>query len=163
MYRLARRVGSGSFVLFLVASLLAGVAWSVCAVRGIDIHDKSKQTQVIVYPGQSRGRGSDPNIRSKSETNDPSIPGPPGRTDGRLCGVAADNHTPWKVQMYYDGELQGLMPGYGDLGKVFVTPKITAYARADFKDGSYKTWGPKVFTCSNSEVYQWQLEPKTAQ
>jgi hypothetical protein len=149
----------GVYVIAGLAALTTG-AWAVCAVRGIDIHDKAKQKQVIAYPSQPRGQGEDANIRDKSEVNDPAIPAPPERTKGLLCGVALDNHTPWKIQVYFDQELQGLIPGYGDLGKVFITPETMVYARAEFKDGSRKNWGPRAFTCTNSEIYEWQLEPK---
>ena len=82
--------------------------------------------------------------------------GPKSR--GRVCGIVVDNWTPWKVQFYLAGDYQGLISPYGALSGVAFQGPTVVYARADFTDGTYTSWGPQTFQCSGDGIYRWKLE-----
>lgn len=123
-----------------------------------------KTTEVVTRGHKGRGQGADPNIRHKSEANDPNVkPAPPAakggpKARGSVCGIVVDNWTPWKVQLYVDGDYQGLISPYGALSDVVFTGPVVVYARADFTDGTYTSWGPQTFQCSGQGIYRWKLE-----
>ena len=123
-----------------------------------------KTTEIIAKGHKGRGQGADPNIKRKSELNDAAQPplAPPGKggpkTRGSLCGIVVDNWTAWKVQFYLNGDLQGLISPYSALSGVTFSGPTVVYARADFTDGTYTTWGPQTFQCSGEGIYRWKLE-----
>ncbi len=123
-----------------------------------------KTTEVVTRGHKSRGQGADPNIRHKSEVNDPGASlAPPAakggpKSRGSACGIVVDNWTPWKVQFYLDGDFQGVISPYGALSGVAFTGPTVVYARADFTDGTYTSWGPQTFQCAGQGVYRWKRE-----
>jgi len=141
------------------ALLTSGLLLSVCVAQV-----RSKTTEVVTRGHKSRGQGADPNIKHKTEANDPNVRilppaekgGPKAR--GSLCGIVADNWTPWKVQFYLNGDYQGMSSPYGALSGVTFSGPTVVYARADFTDGSYTSWGPQTFQCSSRGIYHWKLE-----
>jgi len=112
---------------------------------------------------KSRGAGQDPNIKHKSDSNDPKamMPAPASKggakTRGNTCYLFIDNRTAWKVQFYADGDYEELIAPWGDAGYTF-SGTHTLYARADFTDGSVLTWGPRTATCEGPGWrYPWTL------
>jgi len=112
---------------------------------------------------KSRGAGQDPNIKHKSEANDPkamvAAPASKGgaKTRGATCVLVIDNWTSWKVQFYADGDYEELIAPWGESRYTF-SGSHTLYARADFTDGSVLTWGPRTAACEgNGFVYPWKL------
>ncbi|HYX70606.1 MAG TPA: hypothetical protein VE825_15835 [Terriglobales bacterium] len=104
---------------------------------------------------KSRGAGQDPNIKHKSEANDPNAKLP--KTRGSSCILEINNQTPWKVQFYADGDYTELIAPWGESRYRF-SGTYTLYARADFTDNSVLTWGPRTATCeANGLVYPWTL------
>jgi len=112
---------------------------------------------------KSRGAGADENIKSHSDKNDPkaSIPAPANKggekSRGGICGVKVSNWTPWKVQLFVDGDYIALVGPYGDVDVVTGSGVTRVYARADFTDGSVNYWGPRSFNCAAGEIYTWKL------
>ena len=112
---------------------------------------------------KSRGAGQDPNIKHKSDSNDPKVkaaaPASKGgaKTRGGSCTLIIDNWTSWKVQFYADGDYTELIAPW-DESKYSFGGTHTLYARADFTDGSVLTWGPRTAVCEGPGlVYPWKL------
>ncbi len=102
---------------------------------------------------KSRGTGQDPNIKHKSDANDPNAK--PTKTRGQGCILELNNETPWKVQFYADGDYEELVAPYSQSRYRF-SGTFTLYARADFTDNSVLTWGPRTATCeADGWVYPW--------
>ncbi|HXZ27538.1 MAG TPA: hypothetical protein VEG08_06005 [Terriglobales bacterium] len=102
---------------------------------------------------KSRGTGQDPNIKNKSQANDPNAKVP--KTRGGGCVLELHNQTPWKVQFYADGNYEELVAPWSTSTYSF-SGTYTLYARADFTDGSTLTWGPRTATCESvGWVYPW--------
>ena len=112
---------------------------------------------------KSRGAGADENIKSKNEKNDPkaTIAAPESKggekSRGGICGVKVSNWTPWKVQLFVDGDYIALVGPYGDVDVVTGSGITRVYARADFTDGSVNYWGPRSFNCASGGIYTWKL------
>ena len=154
------RIAAGIGVL---AALLA-VAASLAPVSPAQNAPAGKTTEIVAQGHKARGQGADPNIKRKSDLNDAATQLPPPaakggpKVRGDLCGIVADNWTPWKVQFYLNGDLQGMISPYGALSGVTFSGPTVVYARADFTDGTYTTWGPQTFQCSGEGIYRWKLE-----
>jgi hypothetical protein len=104
---------------------------------------------------KSRGAGQDPNIKHKSEANDPNAKTAKTRAGG--CILEINNQTPWKVQFYADGDYEELV-GPWSQSRYRFSGTYTLYARADFTDNSVLTWGPRTANCeAPGLVYPWTL------
>src|SRR5687767_10655586 len=91
---------------------------------------------------KARGDAADPNIKTKSDKNDPkkrldapAAKGGPKTRQGPICGVHFDNRTPWKIQIYIDGEYRGLLFPWGDAESAAQPGGTRVYGRAEFDDG----------------------------
>jgi hypothetical protein len=114
---------------------------------------------------KSRG-GPDANIKEDKNqvaTNDPAQePAAPPQKGGQKqrgpndCWLTADNYTPWYINVYVDGTYRGQLSPWGK-GIVNAGAGTTLYGRADFPNGSYNSWGPRVFTCSPTGTFIWRL------
>jgi hypothetical protein len=124
--------------------------------------------ETVVTKAESKAAGSDSNIKSDSDKNNPSAKttAPAGKGGARKrgagpnpCGLHIDNRTPWLMRVYVDGNYRGTVSAYGDLVGLTGDGPTSLYAAAPFDDGSVKTWGPRVFNCSAGDVYTWQVTP----
>lgn len=124
------------------------------------------QKQVVVTKAQVGTAGSDTNIKTDSDKNNPNMqtPAPPEkgghskRGAGPIpCGLHIDNRTPWLARIYVDGNYRGTISQYGDLVGLTGNGATSLYAVAPFDDGSVRTWGPRVFNCSAGGSYTWQV------
>jgi hypothetical protein len=122
--------------------------------------------ETVVTKAQAGTTGSDSNIKSDSDKNNPGAktPAPAGKGGARKrgggpspCGLHIDNRTPWLMRIYVDGNYRGTVSAYGDLVGLTGNGATSLYAVAPFDDGSEKTWGPRVFNCSAGDVYTWQV------
>lgn len=110
-----------------------------------------------------RGTGTDENIKSKSVQNNPSpeaAPEAPPEKGGKkerqsVCSLHVDNRTPWKVQIYVDGDYVGLVSPYGDAYGTYGGGRLAVYAVAEFVGGSELTWGPRTISCNGR--YTWTV------
>jgi hypothetical protein len=119
---------------------------------------------VVTAKGQkSRGDAKDENIKSKSDVNKASAPAPAPaekggeKSRGGSCQVHFDNATPWKIQIYVDGQYQGMVGAYGDATEWYYGTAGTLYGKADFDDGSSLTWGPQRAICVNGH-FRYRLQ-----
>lgn len=106
-----------------------------------------------------KARGADPNIKDDSAVNET------GKASGAVrpasktgeaargqstCDVMFDNYTDLYIKTYVDGRFKGTMAPYGELYTWAIAGPTILYARADFRDGSYTTWGPFRVSCLSS-------------
>lgn len=135
-----------------------GVAVALVAMAGWMVPAASSQNKGAPKPmtdkaSKSRGSGQDPNIKHKSEANDPNAK--TAKTRGGSCTLELHNQTPWKVQFYANGSYEELVAPWSTSTYSF-SGTYTLYARADFTDNSVLTWGPRTATCEASGwVYPW--------
>lgn len=110
----------------------------------------------------SKGDNTDKNIKQEAMANDPKArhdapAAKGGKSKGGGCRVQLDNSTEWFIRIYVDGIYRGTMDPWGD-NSVYVLPgDTTVYARADFTDGSYRYWGPKVYDCGTNEYINFKM------
>ena len=108
---------------------------------------------------KGRGSGADENIKNDSDKNDPNTHvQPPAKKGGEksrgACVVHIDNRTDLIIKIFFNGNFAGAVAAWGDsLGVV----EGQVYARADFTDGTYWSWGPKTADCPGGESVTWQL------
>jgi len=133
-------------VLFAV---LAFTTFAAFADGPITVTTKGEQADKAAV---AKGTGEDENIKSKAVSNDPKKEVKPpahkaaeGAEKGTFCGIVVDNWTDLKIQIYVDGNYEGLVGPWGDLFTVTICGRTKLYARADFDDGSVETWGPRWF------------------
>jgi hypothetical protein len=146
-------------VLTMVA-LSAVMISSSATVGAQQTRQKSQTTKAT----SSRARGADPNITKprnrNSVTNE--APAPANKAGGKARGatiarVLIDNSTPWYIDIYVDGSYRGTIEPWGDAYANALPGETHLYARADFTDGSVKTWGPNIAFIDNGELYSWRL------
>jgi hypothetical protein len=127
----------------------------------------SEKSKTTVTKGQKAAPDADKYIKDKSPDNDPkkSVPAPSAKGGGSRgagpwpCQVHIDNRTGWRIQIYVDGQYDGLLSSWGD-GFVNTGSGVTTFfAVATFTDGSRLTWGQWVFNCPAQGVYTWSLTP----
>jgi hypothetical protein len=122
---------------------------------------KGKAPEVKSDAQQSTTTGPDENIKNPSEKNDlgdaPKAPPDKGgeKTRAGVCHFHVDNRTPWKIQMYVNGNYIGLVSGWGDLWGTYDGGGYTVYGRARFERGPDITWGPRNISCVGT--YHWRL------
>lgn len=68
-----------------------------------------------------------------------------------------DNRTNLIIKVFVDGTYRGLVGPWGDLYTYTLVGGTGLYARADFDDGTYSSWGPRVISCYGTE--SWTLTP----
>jgi hypothetical protein len=123
-------------------------------------------TQTVKETGKKGTAGTDQNIKSDSDKNDPNQKvEPPAQKSGKksrgigpyACSVHIDNREPWLIRIYVDGVYRGTVNGYGDLIGIVGNGPTTAYGVALFENGTTTTWGPHVFNCGAGGSYTWGL------
>jgi hypothetical protein len=122
--------------------------------------------EVVEAKSQTARGGEDPNIKTTTRVNNvkaAEVPAPPSkggetpRGQVRTCDVHIDNRTPWYIHVYIDGTYSGLLPPWGDLYDRAIAGPTIFYGRANFDDGSSRTWGPWKFPCPPGTLYTWRL------
>lgn len=157
-------VTAGLVVLVL---LLFGVSAQAQEKKPATAGAAAGKKEVVATKAQAGTAGTDANVKSDSEKNNPNMqaPAPPGKGGRKRgagpipCGLHIDNRTPWLARIYVDGNYRGTISQYGDLVGLTGNGPTSLYAVAPFDDGSEKTWGPRIFNCSAGSSYTWQLTP----
>ena len=148
------------FATYSLAALLA-LALVIPSLAQAQSEKKVKATEEKTDAQKSRGTGPDENIKSQSTQNDPNnaSKAPPTKggekTRGGWCDFRVDNRTPWKIQMFVDGDYVGLVSGWGNASGSYSGGSHVIYGVADFNDGSKITWGPNSISCFGT--YNWRL------
>jgi hypothetical protein len=105
----------------------------------------------------------DTNIKTKQAPNDPAkdTPAPANKggekTRAAACIVNFDNYTPWFIEMYVDGNFAGIVGPWDDVNAIAGNGPTVLYARANFRDGSFKYWGPRSMNCVPGGFTTWEL------
>lgn len=126
---------------------------------------KAKAAEEKTDAQKSRGTGPDENIKSQSTQNDANnaMKAPPTKggekTRGGWCDFRVDNRTPWKIQLFVDGDYVGMVSGWGNASGSYSGGSHVIYGVADFTDGSKITWGPNSISCFGT--YSWRLSDTT--
>ncbi|GFO63264.1 hypothetical protein M1B72_10970 [Geomonas paludis] len=120
---------------------------------------KVKKQTSVAKSAKTRGE-ADENIKHKSDQNDPNakIEAPAkkgGKTRGGYCDLTVDNWTPWKIQVYVEGDYVGLVSSYGKADGFYSRGPLVVYGVAEFDDGSRKSWGPEAIYCDDN--FTWKL------
>lgn len=141
----------------LVVALCVSIFLGAAVVSAADPSNKGTDKA-----SKSRGKADaqDPNIKNLSEQNklDAKLPAPPqkgGPARRGVCVVHFDNQTQWKIQVFADGNYEGLVGPYGDLYAYAISGATRVYGRAVFDDGSTTSWGPRIIDCEGS--YTWSM------
>jgi hypothetical protein len=156
--------GLVTFAFFVAASLSIPLSNNALAAQtGKKSSTQSKSKVDKDHAQKGKGGGSDQNIKSDSDANDPGKPVPaPGKKGGEKskgqaggCAVVLDNRTGWFIRIYVDGTFRGTIAPWGDSYCYTGAGRTQLYAVATFNDGSRYTWGPRLVNCYGS--YTWQL------
>jgi hypothetical protein len=146
----------------LLALLVAGGA--IALLNAAPAYAQQAPANMLeTHAAKSRGTGADANIKTESAPNKPdaSVPAPASkggqRTRGAEAVVHIDNRTSLIIKVYLDGSYCGTLPPWGDLYCSVAGGNTTVYARADFTDGTFTTWGPSVANVDGT--YTWRLWP----
>jgi hypothetical protein len=137
----------------LIVSLAALVALPLAA-----------QNNNVITDGAKGGlASSDSNVKSSNMTNSmdqnivpPASKGGP-KAKGVDCEIHVDNHTPYYIQFYVNGEAGGVIGPWGDLYPDITGGYAQLYARAVFNDGSIIRFGPRDLQCTGTD-YVWTLK-----
>ena len=115
---------------------------------------------------KGQAKAQDSNIKDNSTTNSPDqkIVPPPGKGGPQAkgpwgtCVLHIDNHTPYYVQFYFNGDLDGVIGPWGELYPDITPGMAQLYARAVFNDGTVLTFGPREYRCNGGD-FRWTLTP----
>lgn len=115
----------------------------------------------------SKGSDTDPNIKQGETLNDiDALMGMPtakggGKGKGAAydCEVQLDNWTAYNVKIYINGNYRGFLSAGGESTLYYTPGQTTIYARADFTDGTYFTWGPKTYSCGANQFIYFKMNP----
>ena len=157
----------------VMVSPLQSVSVFAQAKQTKDTKNKKKKKvgsdEVSATKGMSNSKGSDTdaNIKQGEMLNDANAPsGMPsakggGNSKGAAydCEVQLDNWTAWNVKIYINGYYRGVLSGGGESTLYYTPGQTTVYARADFTDGTYYTWGPKTYTCGANQFIYFKMNP----
>ena len=105
----------------------------------------------------------DENITKARAPNTPGTqePAPAARggdaTRGSSCTVKVENHTGLYIDVYLDRVYRGTVGPWGDFYRYVGCGETRMYARADYTDGTYDTWGPVYHQVSGT--FTWRLRP----
>jgi hypothetical protein len=150
---------------------LSWLALATGAVLSLSLPGSALQAQQTPKPEKTaeaaaaKGRGAatapDENIKTMRGTNTPgaNIPLPAAKggpaTRGAACVVHIDNRTSLYIGIYLDGDYRGTVGPGGDTWHYVGCGETRLYARADFDDGTYSYWGPRVEDVDGT--FHWHL------
>ena len=159
----------------LLALVLVGsplmVSTTFAQAKQTKDNKKKKQVgdTVKATKGMSNSKGSDtdPNIKQGETLNDiDALMGMPtakggGKGKGAAydCEVQLDNWTAYNVKIYINGNYRGFLSAGGESTLYYTPGQTTIYARADFTDGTYFTWGPKTYSCGANQFIYFKMNP----
>jgi hypothetical protein len=145
----------------LMTALAVEVTFLVPAL--VETQGQAKPDQVSK---RETGRGgADANVKEDAGTNTkgkPSgLPAPAEKSGEKsrqaLCAVMFDNYSDLWIKTYVDGRYTGAMRPWGELHTYAVAGPTRLYARADYTDGTYDSWGPINISCTSR--FRWRLDP----
>jgi hypothetical protein len=139
-----------------------GLILCIAALVALPMAAQNNVTSNGVKGGQAN---ADSHVKSNDMTNtaDQNIVPPPNKggpkaKGGAWCDIHIDNHTPYYVQFYMNGELGGVIGPWGDLYPDITAGMAQLYARAVFNNGDVLAFGPRDYHCSGGS-FTWTLTP----
>ena len=150
---------------FVVVSVLAAAlaatgflaATQVQAQKGNGFEDRSR----VMRGGGAAG--ADKNIKMEMPKNTQqgvgTAPAEKGgnKTRGASSILAVNNRTGWYIAIYVNGRVISTVGPYGDVSAYAPPGSYALYARANFDDGSFRAWGPRVTTTRSGVRTTWTL------
>jgi hypothetical protein len=138
---------------------------TLAVLLGAQLGAQEKATQKATdKAAASRGKSSaqDPNIKKSSEVNAPNAnaPAPPskgGAARQGVCEIHVDNRTALYVKIFVDGDFQGTVGPWGDAIAYAISGGTRLYGRADYTDGTFTSFGPRLIDCQG--LFTWTLTP----
>lgn len=163
-----------SIVLFSPMTAMTAFAQDSMKIQTKDDKKKKKkqkrqEVELKAMKNTMTGKGmeSDPNIKEGEALNTPNAPQNPPMSKGGMsnskgsaaydCEVQFDNRTSLNIKTYVNGRYRGAMGGYDDALLHIYPGNITVYARADFSDGTYWSWGPQNYTCGENQYILFKM------
>lgn len=146
-----RVIGSMFMVCALVASAVADDKSVVeeAGKKSTAAAAKKEVKGTSVKNDSKRKKAEPPSAKSAAGTK---------RSGPNSCDVKLDNRTDLKIQIFIDGDFQGMLLPWGDAVRYDVLSGTTKlFGRADFTDGSVVTFGPRFFDCTAYSTYTWKL------
>lgn len=111
--------------------------------------------------------GKDPNIKiDENPVNNvirknrkPIAKGGAKTRGGGDCKVIFGNYTEFQIKLYVNGNYRGTVTSFND-AYLYVAPNpaTTVYARADFADGTFLSWGPEKYDCGANAFVYYRLD-----
>jgi hypothetical protein len=129
----------------------------------MNAQDQKHPTSAKATGMKSRGENGakDENIKNDRSPADPNakVEAPPDKggpkTRGGACRVHVDNHTPYPVAIYEDGNYVGEVSRYGDAFGYVGCGSTVLYGRVIFTTGGSQSWGPNAYFIEGT--FTWQL------
>jgi hypothetical protein len=138
---------------------IAACAMLALGTIATSVQAAEKQKKNVETKSQTARGATDPNIKSSElPANDPAqaTASKPDASRG-ACRIAIDSRRNLYIKIFIDGEFRGVMSPNGDSVAYAYSGGTRLYARADFTDGSYTSWGPEHFYCEDGSSYTWTL------
>ena len=135
--------------------LLAGIALAGGCRTAPEPAVTPATTTVTMSRGEGRGAATqDENIQAdvtlneRNATRPTDIIDPHAMTRGtETCEVHFFNRTGYYINLYVDRRFRGTVAPGGNYLTYAIAGPTRVYARANFTDGSYMTWGPSMTGC----------------
>ena len=145
-------------ILAVVVACLALMSTSVTAKQ-------RQQSRIMTKAMVVRERGTeDTHIKTPAGPNkvNARTPAPAGQGGPRRRGgtgrIHVDNHTPWYIEIFVDGNYTGTVGPWGDLYRYADPASYEMYGKANFDDGSERTWGPRTIEVPEGRTMTWELD-----
>jgi hypothetical protein len=145
----------------LAATVTAGAIVASSTLPGVQAQKAGQSAKDTAKA--ARGTGADANIKTPRGKNDPKqeAVGPSTKTGSKTRGAVAtytvDNFTKYYIDIYVDGDFKGTVSPLGDSTGYADPGTYSLYGRAEFTDGSVKTWGPRTVTIRANGDFTWKL------
>lgn len=144
---------------------LVAVAATALMTPTLEAQATKRQPGVTSNSTRTRGGSADANVRQEeapNALNKPATPEPVGKNTrgasavepGQIC---VDSRVDLIVRIYVDGNYVGTVSPWGDACGFYGSGEHRVYARANFTDGSYSTWGP--VTGDATTGFRWTIRP----
>nr|CAA9282766.1 hypothetical protein AVDCRST_MAG63-4070 [uncultured Armatimonadetes bacterium] len=148
-------------VVSVLAAALAATGFlaaspEVQAQKGNSFTDRSR----VMRGG---GGGADRNIKTEMPKNTRQGVGTPPaekggtKTRGGSSTFVIDNRTGWYISVYVNGRFSATVGPYGNVSGYANPGSYALYARANFDDGSFRAWGPRVVQMTSGVRTTWTL------
>jgi hypothetical protein len=147
-----------------VGVIAIGLALSLAIQGSASLAQKPKENSAE-NKGQKVEAGSRSiTLPSGNVTNNPKDMKPaPASKGGSARGgyysamVRIDNRTPWKIQIFANGNYMGIVAPYGDSYIPSTSGNLILQGKGDFTDGTTYRWGPRAIYLDPGDTFTWSI------